>query len=128
MGTRRHLTMSDEYSKTWKSVDKSLKNVLLEVPSVKAMNKDEWYKFLKTVKEDKKGVARMHKMIQAGGDSKKSHFYDSATSRLGKYLSDKEKAQKKPEDKKAEKKEKEQSYTKVGGSTKKLRERKAKLP
>ena len=120
--------MSDEYSKKWKSVDKSLKNVLLEMPSVKAMNKDEWYKFLKTVKEDKQGVARMHKLIQAGGDSKKSQFYDSATSRLGKYFSDKEKAEKKPEDKKAEKKEKEKSFTKVEGSTKKIKERKPTLP
>ena len=84
--------MSDDFSKKWKSVDKSLKNVLMKMPSVKAMNKDEWHRFLKTVKEDKQGVARMHKLIQAGGDCKKPQFHDSATSRLGKFFSDKEKA------------------------------------
>ena len=120
--------MSDEYSKKWKSVDKSLKKVLEEMPSVKAMSKDEWYKFLKIVKDDKRGVRTLHNHLQAGGDGKKSPFYDSATSRLGKYFSDKEKAQKKPEDKKAEKKEKDQGFTKVGGNSKKIRERKAKMP
>ena len=127
-GPERHLTMSDEYSRNWKCVDKGLENAFLGTPSVKAMNKDEWHKFLKTVKEDKQGVARMHKLIQAGGDSKKSQFHDSATSRLGKFFSDKEKATKKPEDKTAERNEKEKSFTKVKASTNPAREKRQTLP
>ena len=69
----------------------------------------------------------MHKLIQAGGDSKKSQFHDSATSRLGKFFSDKEKATKKPEDKKADKNE-EKSFTKVKASTKPVREKRQTLP
>ena len=122
------MTMSDEYSKKWKCVDKSLKNVLLDMPNVKAMNKDEWHRFLKTVKEDKQGVARMYKLIQAGGDSKKPQFHDSATSRLGKFFSDKEKDTKKTEDKTAERSEKEKGFAKVKASTKPAREKRLTLP
>ena len=39
--------MSDEYPKNRKCVDKSSKDVLMDMPSVKAMNKDEWHRFLK---------------------------------------------------------------------------------
>ena len=62
------------------------------MPSVKAMSNEDWHKFLRCVKEDKQGVVRMHKLIQAGSDSKKSQFHHSSTSRLGKFFSDKEKA------------------------------------
>ena len=97
MGARRHLTMSDDFAIKWNMVDKSLKKILLDTPTVKSMGKDEWHKFLRTVKEDKHGVGRLHKLIQAGGDSKKSQFHDSANSRLGKYVCDKDKPQKKKE-------------------------------
>ena len=71
----------------------------MDMPSVKAMSKEELHKFLESVKEDQQSVGRMHKLIQAGGDNKKSQFHDSATSRLGKYFSDKEKSSKNSEKK-----------------------------
>ena len=94
--------MSDEHSLKWKSVDKSLKKILIDMPSVKAMSKEEWHNFLRFLKEDKQGVSRMHKLIQASGDSKRSQFHDSATSGLGNFLSDKEKSSKKEEATKTE--------------------------
>ena len=123
MGTRRHLTMSDDFAIKWKVVDKSLKEILLDTPTVKSMSKDEWHKFLRSVEEDKHGVGRLHKLIQAGGDSKKSQFHDLANSRLGKYVSDKEKPQKKEETDKEKPGtitfEKVKSKTKTGARVKK---------
>ena len=40
-GPERHLTMSDDYAIKWKVVDKSLKKILLDTPTVKPVNKDE---------------------------------------------------------------------------------------
>ena len=62
--------MSDEYTIKWKSVDKSLNKSLIDQPNVKAMPKEEWYHFLRSIKEDKQGVQRMHKPILASGDGK----------------------------------------------------------
>ena len=66
--------MSDEYTIKWKSVDKSLNKSLIDQPNVKAMPKEEWYQFLRSVKEDKHGVQRMHKLILASGDGKNPSF------------------------------------------------------
>ena len=76
--------MSDGNSKKWEVVDASLQQVLLDTPSVKAMSKEDWHKFLRTVKEDSQGATGMHKLIEAGGDNNKSQFHGFATSRLGK--------------------------------------------
>ena len=81
--------MSNEYAIKWKAVDKSLKKALVDQPIVRAMPQEEWHHFLRTIKEDKHGVQRMHKLILASGDGKKSQFHDSALSRLGKFRSEK---------------------------------------
>ena len=80
--------MSDEYTIKWKCVDKSLNKSLIDQPNVKAMPKEEWYQFLRSVKEDKHGVQRMHKLILASGDGEKSKFHDSALSRLGEFCAE----------------------------------------
>ena len=80
MGARAPLNMSDEYTTKWKFVDKSLKKALIDSQSVKAMPKEDWHEFLRSIKEDKHGVIKMHKLIQASGDGSKSQFHDSARS------------------------------------------------
>ena len=81
------------------------------------MPKEDWYQFLRSIKEDKHAVQRVHKLIMASSDGKKSQLIDFALSRLGKFRAEKNaeksKAKKEEDPKEKQKKETTKDFMKV---------------
>ena len=97
------------------------------------MPKEDWHKFSRSIKEDKHGVGKMFKLIQASGDGSKSQFHDSARSRLGKHCAGKkaekgeqERKQREEGQKDTKQKDAEKDFTKVKPNTRQQRQQKQK--
>ena len=75
-------TMSDETAIKWKKVAKSIRTCLEHNNAKQNLASDDRQLFLDNLKRDTSTVSRLHKFLDARGESKSGEFRDSANSRF----------------------------------------------